>query len=178
MTAAAARVLLARGLLYAAIAAAAVAGAPAAPRAALAPAAGLPVALAAAAAPLLFLALACSGDRSDRSAALVWGGRVAFLGVVALAEEAIWRGVLLPLLLPHVSLAAAVGASAAAFALSHVPRQGRRAAVHLVTGGVFGGCWLAGGLAAAFVAHLVYDVLVEGAVRLDRRRGRPLERAP
>ncbi len=96
--------------------------------------------------------------------------RWARLGVDASVEELVWRGLVLG------GLAAALGAvpglalSSAGFAVWHRRALGRRCAVHLVTGLCFGGAFLAGGLVAAMLAHVVYNVLVDWAVQAERAR--------
>jgi membrane protease YdiL (CAAX protease family) len=117
---------------------------------------------------LLFLILARSRPRFGSStmpvAALAarWG----ILGLLATGEEIVWRRVALGELL-FGGPAAALAATTLGFALAHRSRP----ALHLLTGGTFGGLYLAtGGLAASIVAHWVYNVLVS---TLDVRRHDP-----
>jgi ABC-2 type transport system ATP-binding protein len=80
-------------------------------------------------------------------------------------EEALWRGLLLGSLAVVSGRLAALVATTALFAATHVPRYGWRAATHLLTGAVFGVVYLAtGALAAAIVAHALYNVLVGTAL--------------
>lgn len=84
-------------------------------------------------------------------------------------EEAIWRGLVLGLLVSPLGRPLALAVSTALFAASHARRQGRTAAVHLATGSVFGATYLATGrLHTAIVAHGGYNVLV-GAASLAQR---------
>ena len=83
-------------------------------------------------------------------------------------EEAIWRAFLLGLLVTPVGRVGALVVSTVLFAGSHVGRQGRAAAAHVLTGAGFGGVYLATGrLHAAIAAHGTYNVLV-GAHALSR----------
>ena len=86
------------------------------------------------------------------------------LAVKSAQEEAIWRGVVLGLLVEPLGRAVALGASTVLFAGAHAGRLGRRAATHLATGLVFGLAYLATGrLHAAVAAHCTYNVLVGAA---------------
>jgi ABC-2 type transport system ATP-binding protein len=83
-------------------------------------------------------------------------------------EEAVWRALLLGLLAAPLGPVAALSISTLLFAGSHVGRQGRAAAAHVLTGASFGGVYLATGrLHAAIAAHGAYNVLV-GANALSR----------
>jgi ABC-2 type transport system ATP-binding protein len=83
-------------------------------------------------------------------------------------EEAIWRALLLGLLVSPLGRVGALVVSTVLFAGSHVGRQGRSALAHLLTGAGFGGVYLATGrLHAAIAAHSAYNVLV-GAHALSR----------
>jgi ABC-2 type transport system ATP-binding protein len=76
-------------------------------------------------------------------------------------EEALWRAVLLGLLVGPLGRLAAVGAATVLFAAAHAQRQGRAAAAHLVTGTAFGVVYVVTGrLLAAVAAHATYNVLV------------------
>jgi membrane protease YdiL (CAAX protease family) len=100
-----------------------------------------------------------AGARPAKAA--VVAGRHAFFGLVAANEEVLWRRVALGELLPWGALLA-LGLTTVAFALAHR----RRVGLHLATGGVFGGLYLAtGSLAAPIGAHWAYNELVA--------RGRP-----
>ena len=69
-------------------------------------------------------------------------------------EEALWRGLCLGTISLAVGRIAALVAATTLFAAAHVPKQGRRAGTHLLTGTVFGLVYIATGLlAAAIVAH-------------------------
>jgi membrane protease YdiL (CAAX protease family) len=98
--------------------------------------------------------------------ALRWLG----LGAGAGLEELMWRGLILGGLVAAVGPAAGLALSSAGFALWHRPSLGRRCSVHLVTGASFGTAFLAGGLAAAVLAHGIYNILVDWAVHAERAR--------
>ena len=84
-------------------------------------------------------------------------------------EEAVWRGVVLGLLLPF-GRAAAVAVSTALFAAAHARQLGRRATTHLCTGGAFAGLYLATGtLLAPIAAHATYNVTVGLALLAEDR---------
>jgi membrane protease YdiL (CAAX protease family) len=87
----------------------------------------------------------------------------------AAVEELAWRGFLLGALAAPLGLAGALGVTSAAFALAHAGVRGRMRLVHVLTGGVFGGLYLASGrLAAAVAAHVVYNALVVTAAPADK----------
>ena len=94
-------------------------------------------------------------------------------------EEALWRGLLLALLVDPLGRAGAIAASTVLFAFAHVGGQGRVAATHLLTGAAFGAVFVATGrLLAAIAAHGTYNVLVgarslagESLSRKDTGRG-------
>ena len=92
------------------------------------------------------------------------------LGGAAALEEVFWRGVVLGGLLVLVGPLPALAASSAGFAIWHWPSLRRRCAVHLVTGAAFGAAFLVGGLAAAILAHALYNLLVDWAVHAERAR--------
>jgi len=98
------------------------------------------------------------------------GLRWLWLGGRAGLEELVWRGLVLAGLAVAVGTVPALFVSSAGFALWHRRALGCRCAIHLVTGLVFGATFVAGGLAAAMLAHGVYNVLVDWAVHADRRR--------
>jgi membrane protease YdiL (CAAX protease family) len=80
----------------------------------------------------------------------------ALLGLAAAGEEVVWRRVVLGELLRSGSILALAGSSLG-FAFAHRARPG----LHLVTGAVFGGVYLAtGALAACIAAHWIYNVLL------------------
>ena len=85
-------------------------------------------------------------------------------------EEVVWRGIVLGGLLRPIGPAGALVVSSLAFALWHRRTLGCRCVVHLVTGVAFGAAFLAGGLAAAIVAHAVYNLLVDWSVHAERAR--------
>ena len=94
--------------------------------------------------------------------------RSVLLCVTSAREEAIWRGLVLGLLLAPLGRIGALALSTTLFALAHVRRQGRKAAVHLATGLVFGSAYLVTGrLLGAVAAHGTYNVLI-GAGSLCR----------
>jgi membrane protease YdiL (CAAX protease family) len=82
----------------------------------------------------------------------------------------VWRGIVLGLLAVAVGPLTALAVSTAGFAAWHWRVQGRGCSVHLLTGAVFGAACLLGGLAAAILAHGVYNVLVDWAVLSERAR--------
>jgi ABC-2 type transport system ATP-binding protein len=87
--------------------------------------------------------------------------RTLLLTTKSAQEEAVWRGLLLGALAGPLGRLGALAASSAFFALAHIPGQGRRGALHAVTGAAFGGVYLATGrLDAAIAAHAVYNVSV------------------
>jgi ABC-2 type transport system ATP-binding protein len=113
---------------------------------------------------ILFVGLA----RRGISAAAVAGlpparlaARVIVLTAKAAQEEAVWRGLVLGILAGPIGRVGALTASTLVFAASHVHRQGRRAALHVATGGVFGLAYLTTGkLTAAVGSHATYNVLI------------------
>lgn len=83
------------------------------------------------------------------------------LSLKSAQEEALWRGVLLGLIVVSAGRATGLVLSTAAFAAAHLASQGRRAAVHLVTGSIFGAAYvLTGDLTAAISSHVTYNVLI------------------
>ena len=107
--------------------------------------------------------------------------RSAILTAKSAEEEAIWRGVVLGLLVPRLGPLGALASSSALFAGAHVRRLGRRAWAHLATGAAFGLAYLATGrILAAMAAHSTYNVLVGVSTAseldmsvLDTRNERP-----
>ncbi len=91
--------------------------------------------------------------------------RAAYLAAAAAYEEILWRGVALAALVPVFGSLGALAVTCAGFAASHHRSHGRRSIVHLATGGGFGGAFLCGGLAAAILAHVTYNLLVDLAVQ-------------
>lgn len=89
-----------------------------------------------------------------------------FFVVRSASEEVTWRWFLLGSLVPRVGASSALALSSAGFALAHARGQHRRGvAVHLATGAVFGGVFLAtGSILAAIAAHAAYNLLVLLAV--------------
>ena len=87
--------------------------------------------------------------------------RALVLTAKAAQEEAIWRGLVLGLLLGPLGRAGAVAVSTVLFAAAHLGDLGRAAAVHLLTGLAFAGVYLTTGrLLAAVAAHGTYNVLL------------------
>ena len=119
----------------------------------------------------LFLLL--TGGRVPRGRPpLLWRAlaiRWASLGAAAGLEEVVWRGLVLGGLIAAIGPVSGLALSSAGFAAWHWP-LGRRCGVHLVTGAGFGTAFLVGGLAAAILAHGVYNVLVDWAVHAERAR--------
>ena len=80
----------------------------------------------------------------------------ALLGIAAAGEEVVWRRVVLGELLRSGPILALAGSSLA-FAFAHRARLG----LHLATGAVFGGVYVAtGALAASIAAHWIYNMLL------------------
>jgi membrane protease YdiL (CAAX protease family) len=78
------------------------------------------------------------------------------LGLLAANEELIWRRVLLGECL-RVGVVAALAGSTFVFAVAHRARPG----LHLCTGAIFGGLYVATGvLAASIAAHWTYNLLL------------------
>ena len=83
------------------------------------------------------------------------------LSVRSAQEEAVWRALVLGMLVAPLGRLGALVASTTLFAGAHVLRQGRAATAHLVTGSAFGVVFLlTGRLSGAIAAHSVYNVLV------------------
>jgi membrane protease YdiL (CAAX protease family) len=98
--------------------------------------------------------------------------RIAYVAARAAYEEALWRLCLLGLLAAAFGPAVGLALTTAAFALSHWPRQGPRAGVHLVTGTAFGGVFLVtGSFAATAATHVAYNALVAASHRPFRPIG-------
>jgi len=103
----------------------------------------------------LFAALARARPR------FLFAPAAVIVAAVGVSEEAIWRGFALGRIAPVAGAAAAVVVTAVAFAATHVPLlRLRGAAVHLLTGGVFGALFVAtGSLLACAVAHATYNLV-------------------
>lgn len=88
----------------------------------------------------------------------------AVVAVVAWAEETLWRGAVFGFLEPR-GVALAFGLTTVCFAAAHVFGQGWPAfRPQLLTGLTFGALYLlTGSLAAAIVAHAVYNIFVVAA---------------
>jgi membrane protease YdiL (CAAX protease family) len=122
----------------------------------------------------LFAALARAwrpppGGRACVARAVAWSAPVLAAG--AAAEEAVWRFGVLGGLEPWIGSGGALALSSAGFALAHLRRAGPRSLPsHLAAGAVFGAVYLVTGrLAAAIVAHLVYNALVVAACAAPSR---------
>ena len=99
--------------------------------------------------------------------------RLAARSIVLLAksaqEEALWRALVLGVLIAPLGRAPALVVSTSVFALAHVRRLGRAAVVHVVTGATFGSVYLVTGrLHGAIAAHGAYNVLVGAAALVPR----------
>ena len=95
---------------------------------------------------------------SPRRVTAVLPTRLARIAVAAALEEIAWRGFLLVLVGRAIGPLPALAATSVLFALAHGSVPGRSKLVHIATGGVFGGVYLATGhLSAAIVAHAVYN---------------------
>jgi membrane protease YdiL (CAAX protease family) len=101
-----------------------------------------------------------------RSLAIRW----VWIGSLAALEELLWRGLALASLARTLGPIAALLLTSVGFAFWHRRSLGRRCAVHVVTGAGFGAAFLVGGLVSAMLAHAIYNVLVDWAVQVERRR--------
>lgn len=112
--------------------------------------------------------------RRDRALALIL--TIAFLAGTSTGEEVLWRWLALGGLRPLAGTVLAYGLSTIGFALSHASGTGAKGVlVHLLTGGTFGGLYLAtGSLAAVAVAHASYNVMIVLALE-SRRSAHPAE---
>jgi len=96
--------------------------------------------------------------------------RTGFIVGWATVEEVLWRWLFLGGLALTIPVFAAFAAATAAFALAHA--HGRR--VQVVTGATFGGLYLlTGTLLAPVAAHVIYNLLVAGALRAARAETQP-----
>ena len=83
------------------------------------------------------------------------------LSLKSAQEEAVWRGVVLGVIVGTAGRAGALVLSTAAFAAAHLSSHGRLALVHVLTGAVFGAAYVVtGDLTAAISAHIAYNVLI------------------
>jgi len=88
--------------------------------------------------------------------------------VSAVAEETVWRRLVLGTLADRAGTTPALVASTVAFALAH--RSGRR--IHLATGAVFGGLYVtSASLVCAASAHVVYNLALRGMAPAQRTSG-------
>jgi len=95
--------------------------------------------------------------------------RTLVLAVKAAHEEAVWRAVVLGLLVVPIGRIGALVVSTVLFTAAHVHRLGARAAQHLATGAVFGLAYLVTGrLGAAIGAHATYNALVGAGLLAGR----------
>jgi ABC-2 type transport system ATP-binding protein len=95
--------------------------------------------------------------------------RSTVLTVRSVQEEAVWRGLVLGLLVGTLGRLGALVLGSTLFAMAHLRSQGRAAAAHLAGGCVFGTTYLATGrLLAAVTSHCTYNVLV-GATALTQQ---------
>jgi len=105
--------------------------------------------------------------------------RAAAIGAKAAIEEIAWRGYVLALLVPFLTSLGAVALTSCLFSLAHGDVRGRARLVHLATGGVFGGVYLStGSLAAAILAHAVYNGAIAAAASGVRAGPLPRSVAP
>ena len=82
-----------------------------------------------------------------------------YMALKAFAEEAVWRGLVFAVLLPHFGPVGAAALSVVGFALVHVPSQRSIAFIHLLTGGAFLACYAVAGLWGAVAAHVAYNLM-------------------
>lgn len=109
--------------------------------------------------------------RIRRSRLAAAGARASVLAICAVAEEAIWRRVALAALAVTVGPWVALAVTTAGFAVSHAGGGRHAVGVHLVTGSVFGGVYLAtASFAAAATAHASYNLGVLIAAESDEPR--------
>ena len=95
--------------------------------------------------------------------------RTVVVAVEAAHEEAVWRAVVLGLLVAPIGRIGALAVSTVLFAAAHLNRLGGRAAQHLATGVVFGLAYLVTGrLGAAIGAHATYNALVGAGLLTSR----------
>ncbi len=105
-----------------------------------------------------------SGARRYDEAVPTWaaqpGRQVLLLGVVALLEEAVYRGIALTWLVRDTGLptAAGVGVVAVAFGVAHWYYGPRHVALKTVTGAVLGVAAVVGGWMVAAVVHVLLNV--------------------
>lgn len=110
----------------------------------------------------------------ERTPALVTA--VGLLTCAAASEEVIWRRLVLGGLSAVAGTVPAWFASTVGFAFSHAGAGLRSVGVHLLTGGAFGFLYAAtGSLAAAVVAHAVYNSMIALAIDSERPRRPPGE---
>lgn len=88
-------------------------------------------------------------------------GRALLLTAASTFEELVWRGVALAWLAARAGLPAALALTSTGFAAAHRGRHGGRAPLHLATGAGFGIAFACAGLAAAILAHSLYNLLVD-----------------
>lgn len=90
--------------------------------------------------------------------------RSAVLTLKSAQEEALWRALLLGSLVAPLGRLGALALATVLFSAVHVWDQGRRALVHIATGGVFGAVYVGTGrLSAAVAAHAAYNVAIGAA---------------
>ena len=95
--------------------------------------------------------------------------RSVVLAAKSAQEEAIWRGVVLGVLVGPTGRLGAVALSTLLFAAAHVRRLRRSALAHLITGASFGLVYATTGrLHAAIAAHGTYNVLVGAAAMTEQ----------
>jgi hypothetical protein len=104
--------------------------------------------------------------------------RWASIGSRAAVEELVWRGLALAWLLLALGPIAGLLLTSVGFSLWHGRVLGRRCAVHVLTGVGFGCAFLVGGLAAAVLAHAIYNVLVDWALHSEPLHSEPLRSEP
>lgn len=86
------------------------------------------------------------------------------LSAAAVAEESIWRYLLLGVLRSAAGATAALAVATATFAAAHAGGGIRAVRIHLVTGACFGAAYVASGrLITAIAAHLAYNLFVVAA---------------
>ena len=122
----------------------------------------LPAAALGVAAGVLLFRVLSGGWCSFQHASTAGVRRLATIAGSAAVEEVAWRGFVLMLATRIVGPLPALVVSSALFALAHGNVRGRAKLVHVATGGVFGGTYLATGrLTAAIAAHAVYNASIE-----------------
>ncbi len=117
----------------------------------------------------LFVLLARERPRLPPPPLAVVAARATYLVGAAAYEELLWRGLALALTALWIGPVAALVATSVGFGIRHRRPDERGGLLHTATGLGFGTAFLLGGIAAAILAHVSYNLLVDAAVRAERR---------